>query len=564
MKFSHPLPTAIFGAAMVSSTIVAMQFATPVALAADVREVAREITVRIDGPGAGGSGFIVKREDDLYTVVTNWHVVDREGEYIVKTEDGREHRVRYRNIQQLPGADLAVMYFTSTERYRVAELGDSDDVRETDAVYVSGWRNPWSSHITEPLYSLIQGQITGRQRPNDDGYALIYNADGNYIGMSGGPLLTEKGKVIGVNGLLDEPDSLRGQRVASLAIPINTFERLQARVSPPANTERAEAFLQQGFNHFQEQDYESAIEDFNQAIRLNPNSASVYDIRGIVYLNLGDLDRAMSDFNQAIRIDPDYASAYDSRGIVYRRRGDLDRAISDFNQAIRIDPDYASAYDSRGIVYLRQGDLDRAISDFNQAIRLNPNSAAVYDRRGIVYLRQGDLDRAMSDFNQAIRIDPDYASAYDSRGIVYRRRGDLDRAMSDFNQAIRLNPDYADAYYSRGIAYYNQGDYERAIADYNQAIRLNPEYAYAYNNRGLAYSDQGDYERAIADYNQAIRINPEYAKAYYNRGLAYSDQGDYERAIADYNQAIRLNPEYANAYYNRVLPTAAKEIIVKP
>ena len=485
MKFSHPLPRAIFGAAMVGSAIV--QLATPVALAA-VIDIAKEITVRIDGPGAGGSGFIVKREGNIYTVATNWHVVDRQGQYIVKTDDGRQHRVRGGDIKELPGADLAVIYFTSDQNYRVAELADSNDVRESDTVYVSGWRNPWSRNITEPVYSLIQGQITGRQRPNDDGYALIYNADGNYIGMSGGPLLTENGQVIGVNGLLDEEDSLRGQRVASLAIPINTFERLQARVSPPVNIERAEAFFKQGFEHLiEEKDYESAIEDFNQAIRLNPKYSRAYNGRGLAYSGQGDYGRAIADYNESLRLNNSEPwLVYRNRGNVYLDQEDYGRAIADYNEAIRLNPNYAHAYNSRGLAYSRQGDEGRAIADYNEAIRLNPDLAIPYNNRGWTYYLQGDYQKAIADCNEAIRLNPDLAIPYETRGNAYAGQGDYGRAIADFNEAIRLDTEFAFAYFSRGIIYQKQGNNRQALADFRKAADL-------YQQQGK----QEDYQDAL-------------------------------------------------------------------
>jgi len=426
MNFSHQFPPAIFGAAMVSSTIVMMQLATPVALAADVQEVAREITVRIDGPGAGGSGFIVKREDDLYTVVTNWHVVDGQGEYTIKTEDGREYSVS--QIQQLPGADLAVMYFTSSQSYRVAELGNSDNVSLTQPIYVSGWVNPVPGAIRQPAYSLIQGQITAIQPPNDGGYALVYNTTGNYKGMSGGPVLNQDSKVIGVNGLAIS-DPVIGMVGLSLGIPINTFERLQARVSrpvnpsppprtQPSNTQIARAFWQQGNEQYNRQDYESAIASYNEVIRINP----------------------------------EYALAYNNRGNAYRDQGDYQRAIADYNQALRINPEYADAYNNRGLTYYYQRDDQKAIADYNEAIRLNPNLSYAYHNRGIVYYDQGDLNRAISHYNEAIRLNPEYTHAYYNRGLTYRRQGNNGQALTDFRQA-------ADLYQQQG----NQEWYQNAL-----------------------------------------------------------------------------------------------------
>ncbi|MBC6471660.1 MAG: hypothetical protein GDA48_01525 [Hormoscilla sp. GM102CHS1] len=88
MNFPYRLSAALVGAAM-----VAVQLPFSVAVAQDVSTIAEAITVRIDGPKAGGSGVIVKREGNTYTVLSNWHVVDDSGNYVIKTADGKRHRV---------------------------------------------------------------------------------------------------------------------------------------------------------------------------------------------------------------------------------------------------------------------------------------------------------------------------------------------------------------------------------------------------------------------------------------------------------------------------------------
>jgi len=296
--------------------------------------------------------------------------------------------------------------------------------------------------------------------------------------------------------------------------------------------------------------YDRAINDLTQAIRLDPDNAIVYVERGVAYRGKGDNDRAIEDFNQAIRLDPNSTRAYFNRGSAYRNKGDNERAIEDFNQAIRIDPNYSITYLTRGDVYRNKGDNDRAIEDFNQAIRIDNNPMA-YMVRGVVYRAKGDNDRAIEDYTQAIRYNPNYTRAYFNRGNAYRDMGDNDRAIEDYTQALRLDPNYATAYAGRGNAYYNKADYDRAITDYTEAIRLDPNFAMAYNNRGHAYFIKGDYDRAIADYNQAIRFDPDYTQAYINRGVLYQNNSDYDRAIEDYNQVILLDPNHFWAYNNR-------------
>jgi tetratricopeptide (TPR) repeat protein len=294
--------------------------------------------------------------------------------------------------------------------------------------------------------------------------------------------------------------------------------------------------------------YSRALEDASMAIKLNPIVVSAYMNRGRIYEALGDNDKAIADYNQAIRLDPNLAVAYNNRGLAYNNKQDYDRAIADCNQALRLDPNLAVAYNTRGLAYNNKQDYDRAIADFNQALRLDPNFAFAYNGRGNVYYDKQDYDRALADYNQALRLTPDFANAYFGRGLAYYGKQDYDRAIADFNQVLRLDPNNAYAYNNRGFAYFYKQDYDRAIADYNQSLRLDPNFATTYNHRGNAYSDKQDYDRAIADYNQAVRLDPNFAVAYSSRGFAYSNKQDYDRAIADYNQALRLDPNYAIAY----------------
>src|SRR5258706_2744613 len=59
---------------------------------------------------------------------------------------------------------------------------------------------------------------------------------------------------------------------------------------------------------------------------------------GSAYVAKRDTDRAIQDFNQAIKLDPKYANAFNSRGIAYQAKGDNERAIQDYGEAIRLDP----------------------------------------------------------------------------------------------------------------------------------------------------------------------------------------------------------------------------------
>ena len=101
----------------------------------------------------------------------------------------------------------------------------------------------------------------------------------------------------------------------------------------------------------------------------------LYYNRGIEYDEKRDYDRAIADYNEVIRLDPIYAKAYCDRGNAWRNKGDLDRAIADYNEAIRLDPKDAGCYKNRGVANLYAGSLSRALADLNQASELKPKDA---------------------------------------------------------------------------------------------------------------------------------------------------------------------------------------------
>jgi len=119
----------------------------------------------------------------------------------------------------------------------------------------------------------------------------------------------------------------------------------------------------------------------------------------------GDYDRAIQNYDEAIRLDPKSADAFAGRGSAYLLKGDYDRAIQDYNEAIRLNPKSASAFNGRGAAYFAKGDYSRAIPDYNEAIRVDPRTPRALLNRGLVNLYAGHFADAQQDFSQNFRLD---------------------------------------------------------------------------------------------------------------------------------------------------------------
>ncbi len=228
-----------FLALVIATVLIVVLSQVAFALSPDrIYQIAKEITVLIDGCQSG-SGVIVQRNGNTYSVLTAKHVFQTEDKIcLVITPDGARYPVEPRKIQSIQGIDLAVVQFTSNKTYHVGELGNSEQATPGKTVYVAGAPSP-TGPFTHRILLVTPGNIVGLQPP-EDGYTLIYS-NSTRPGMSGGPVLDEDGRVIGIHGQGDRQD---GDKTGlNLGIPIQAFlgSRLPGSipsVSPNVTTEK--------------------------------------------------------------------------------------------------------------------------------------------------------------------------------------------------------------------------------------------------------------------------------------------------------------------------------------
>ena len=145
------------------------------------------------------------------------------------------------------------------------------------------------------------------------------------------------------------------------------------------------------------------------------------------YTHPDGLEAAIEDFNRAIRLNPDDPASYNNCGNAYFKQGDYLRAIEDYNQALRLDANNPATFKNRGLAYnnlgnalARKGKLDEAISHYSRALELKANYPEAHNNLGVALAKQEKLREAIVHFKKALQLRPDYAQA----------RSNLDNAIA--------------------------------------------------------------------------------------------------------------------------------------
>jgi tetratricopeptide (TPR) repeat protein len=141
--------------------------------------------------------------------------------------------------------------------------------------------------------------------------------------------------------------------------------------------------------------------------------ATAFDNRGVAYRLKGEYDHALQDYEQAIRLNPDSANAYNNLGVIYIK-GDYDRAIAAYDEAIWLkNSDFPAAFYNRALAYTDKSEYDRALADFDVVMRFNAKNALALYARGLTLLKKGDGEAGKADIAAAKEINPNIAEQFD-------------------------------------------------------------------------------------------------------------------------------------------------------
>ncbi len=219
-----------------------------------------------------------------------------------------------------------------------------------------------------------------------------------------------------------------------------------------------------------------ASDQFERAIVLAPEDPEAKLRMAEIKLVRRDHPTAMKLVNDALRIDPNLAHAYYLKGWIHKEMGDTGLAISSLRTAIEQDPEYYEAFIQLGILHAAERD-HLAKEYYQSALALKPWNVEAWYNLGMYYQESGQDSLALETYARMAEIDSmNPLAPYNSGFVRMEYLGDTRAAVKDFTKALDLNTNYYQAWYNRGVALERLGSLDSAAADYQVALVIRPDF----------------------------------------------------------------------------------------
>jgi Tfp pilus assembly protein PilF len=342
-------------------------------------------------------------------------------------------------------------------------------------------------------------------------------------------------------------------------------------ISAAARAITADEALKAAITEQQQGNYEGAIHDYRQALKLRPGMVEAKVNLGAALAHTGQYDEAIAMYKSALPSLSVKNPVILNIALAYYKKGDFAEARTQLQKLHQLQPN-----DTRTTVLLADTDLrlakpaatvalleplDAANADNldlqftlgsaligtghprDGAAKLEhvaqaQNRAEAYLLAGVARLDVNDFELARNDLESALRLDPQLPNIYTSVGTARDKLGDPAAAEPAFRQALKLDPDNFDANLYLGAILYKRRDIEQAKIYLDRALALKPNDALARYESAMLKSTEGQYQAAADQLEQVAREKPDWLEPHVQLATLYyklhkPEDGARERQIVD-------------------------------
>lgn len=381
---------------------------------------------------AQGSGFFVT--EDL--IATNYHVIKGASEISIKMM-GQKNTYEVTEIVTKDEERDLVLLRAEGVKSKPLPLANST-ISIGDQVFVISSPEGLEGTFSQGIVSALRGKD----------YIQITAPVSH--GSSGGPVVNERGEVIGVTvGGIEEGQNL------NFAIPIHyLIAKLNNSDETPAQAADNNENTKVGV---------SPIGTKNQ---LPKTAEEWFELGRNLYFKSNNKD-AINAYQQAIHYNPKYVEAYSELCLVYSMEDNFVAGEKACQQAIRLNPNYAEAYANLGLNYYLSKRYEEAVSQYKRSVQIEPTNAYYHDQLAEVYAKLNKDQDAYREYKEAIRLEPKDFLYYVDLGKLFEKLNQLWDAADAYKQAITLNPKGNYLHFLLGNAYVKIGNRLLWLEEFN-------------------------------------------------------------------------------------------------
>jgi tetratricopeptide (TPR) repeat protein len=331
-----------------------------------------------------------------------------------------------------------------------------------------------------------------------------------------------------------------------------------------------------------------AVEQFQIAVRLKPDSAAARTNLAASLFHSGKPELAEEQFRKALELEPRNYDANHNLGELYIQSRRIADAVPLLEKAQEIRPSYDNGYDL-AMAYFLNGKLSLA-TQLVQNLEQIKNTGELHNLLAQIEEKDGKFVAAVNEYEVAAHMDPSEGNLFDwgSELLLHRT---YEPAIEVFQHATQRYPNSPRLLIGLGMALYSRGKYDEAVKALLAAADLNPSDPRCYLFLSKAYSSSPNQaedviqrfrrfaelqpDNALALYyyamslwkgkraedpsqnlqevesllQKSIALDPKLAEAHVELGNYYADRRDYAKSIPEYESALKLNANLPDAHY---------------
>ena len=280
---------------------------------------------------------------------------------------------------------------------------------------------------------------------------------------------------------------------------------------------------------YRQQKYNEAKLELQQSIRLQKNVVTYFFLGLSQYAN-NELEQALNQFQNALDLNPNFERARIMVALVLFKQQRLDDSSQVISTVLKNNPDNAIALNVMGNILLAQKRYDEGMEALDRATDINPGLVDAYLKKGVVHFSQGEKGLGETELISAVDAAPELVKNRIVLVTYYLKQKNYTEAVKVIKDGFNGSSEDALLYNYLAAAYFAQKKFDDAVIALNDAKKTKPDYLTPYFNLAQYYASKGEYIKAVHEYEGILKSQSDNIRALLGMASVYGIEGD-EQAI---------------------------------